>query len=305
MTSLSSIRTAPPSLKGVTVDHFSEWRQGHPHLFPTLLSPTSPSRSSSFLRPSPPGAGRIWFWSDTGERNFQQLLREVDFKDHGLCCIIDADGSLIVSPTDMQPFIRLNDIVDDSQGNAFQKVIEDISQRRSGVVSLSSVSGTPMMMAYDFLNINDWILLTLIPQDLLSKGSESYLHGYLIIIALIVLLCGGFLLYLLHTYRTSIQQVEHVALTDILTGEHNTLAFQLQCRQWLAQKPRPDYAVVFLNIRDFKGLNDRFGVAAGDRTLKHIHAALTAHLRARRTGPRRGTETAFPAAQMQPGVPRY
>ena len=265
--------------EGVTVDHFSEWRQGHPHLFSDPSISYIAQQELFFSAPFSTRSGQDLVLVGIQENaKLQQLLREVDFKDHGLCCIIDADGSLIVSPTDMQPFIRLNDIVDDSQGNAFQKVIEDISQRRSGVVSLSSVSGTPMMMAYDFLNINDWILLTLIPQDLLSKGSESYLHGYLIIIALIVLLCGGFLLYLLHTYRTSIQQVEHVALTDILTGGHNTLAFQLQCRQWLAQKPRPDYAVVFLNIRDFKGLNDRFGVAAGDRTLKHIHAALTAHL---------------------------
>lgn len=37
----------------------------------------------------------------------QQMLQNVDFKDQGLCCIVNKDGTVIVSTTDETPFIEL------------------------------------------------------------------------------------------------------------------------------------------------------------------------------------------------------
>ncbi len=64
------------------------------------------------------------------------------------------------------------------------------------------------------------------------------------------------------------QELEHQAWHDSLTGLPNRRLFQSRLEQALGSRVRP--AVLFIDLDDFKAVNDTAGHAAGDELLRHI-----------------------------------
>lgn len=77
------------------------------------------------------------------------------------------------------------------------------------------------------------------------------------------------------------QELAHRALSDELTGLPNRALFweHLSRRLALAGRRQPGFAVLFLDIDDFKSLNDTLGHAAGDLLLVEVASRLRAALR--------------------------
>lgn len=74
------------------------------------------------------------------------------------------------------------------------------------------------------------------------------------------------------------QELETRALTDGLTGLANRSAFSTALNEALA-RPGTESWVLFLDLDDFKVVNDSLGHLAGDRLLAHLGTQLTATLR--------------------------
>jgi diguanylate cyclase (GGDEF)-like protein len=90
--------------------------------------------------------------------------------------------------------------------------------------------------------------------------------------------------------RTSQALSEHLASHDHLTGLPNRAALQTLLENALARAARKDsmVAVLFLDLDDFKAVNDSAGHAAGDALLKSVAARLGHALRASDTVSRQG-----------------
>lgn len=79
------------------------------------------------------------------------------------------------------------------------------------------------------------------------------------------------------------QQLQHTrteALTDALTGIANRRAFERQLRRRM-QSARERFVLAMIDLDDFKGINDRFGHAAGDQVLVSVARVLTHAVRSR------------------------
>lgn len=231
----------------------------------------------------------------------QQMLQNVDFKDQGLCCIVNKDGSVIVSATDEAPFMELNDIFaetvtteDDDEG---RRVLEDINAHRSGVAQFNSLGEDPILLGYHFLGINDWMLLALISADLFSEDTTPYLTRYVMIIGVLTLVMLIILSTVVWYHRRALGRIRSVALTDPLTGGRNDLAFRIDSERLLLEHPEQDYAIVYLNIRKFKQYNEHFGIQHGDELLRQIYRLLCGSLR---DGEQR-RRPLLPAAEMWGG----
>jgi diguanylate cyclase (GGDEF)-like protein/PAS domain S-box-containing protein len=77
------------------------------------------------------------------------------------------------------------------------------------------------------------------------------------------------------------QRLEHQAMHDSLTGVPNRSLLEDRIRQSIARhqrEPSP-FALLFIDLDDFKKINDWLGHDAGDEVLKHIAARLLANTR--------------------------
>ena len=111
--------------------------------------------------------------------NMQALIQPTSFEGRGLTCIVDSDGKVIISPTDIKPFLTLDTIFNESGKSEVSRAVmemkEDLENRKEGVFRFTAVNGEELFLSYHALTVNDWTLLTLIPADLISGQAEKYI----------------------------------------------------------------------------------------------------------------------------------
>jgi diguanylate cyclase (GGDEF)-like protein len=114
--------------------------------------------------------------------------------------------------------------------------------------------------------------------------SAAYLVAHPWIAAWKVLLRLGFMLVvaqLIDSLHSKIQALEVLARTDPHTGLCNRRGFleHLQCGLDLAAREELTVTLVYVDLDDFKGLNDRQGHRAGDRALRRVAGVLQGAIR--------------------------
>ncbi len=75
--------------------------------------------------------------------------------------------------------------------------------------------------------------------------------------------------------RKEALRLKRLSETDPLTGLLNVRAFRARVERALEDRPGRSGALVFVDLNNFKQINDRYGHAAGDKVLKHVAQKLT------------------------------
>lgn len=85
----------------------------------------------------------------------------------------------------------------------------------------------------------------------------------------------------LDALQTSRQELEHLARHDVLTGLPNRRAFQERLDHTLVRAKRSGerFALLFIDLDNFKSINDRWGHEGGDAVLKIVALRLSAATR--------------------------
>ena len=88
-------------------------------------------------------------------------------------------------------------------------------------------------------------------------------------------------LLMTHQLEISKEEAERLARVDELTGLYNRRAFYEYGKVLInnSQRNKDEISVILMDIDNFKTINDRFGHAAGDATLKQIGQILLQRLR--------------------------
>jgi len=110
--------------------------------------------------------------------------------------------------------------------------------------------------------------------------------------SVVILALGGWILKLIHREQVytlrHLRDLEHLTLTDPLTGLANRRALEHDLPLALKRSERlqEPLALLYMDVDHFKQLNDRFGHAIGDETLRSLGAVL-------RSCSRSGTDVAY------------
>lgn len=216
------------------------------------------------------------------KENMQSLLTTKAFYGKTLSCIVDSKGELVLSPVEIQPFNYLDNIFRDGTGGnpsqEFLQIQEDMANGRDGLVRFEDVNGGENYLAYNFLGNNDWVLLTIVPVNLISGSISGYISRSLLIIVGTSLAFLMLLLFIFRIYTDSRNQLNRIAFLDNVTGGINHKAFQMSYEK-AAREEDPFYsAIVVMNIRSFKMINDKLGYAAGSEMLRYIYQVILRHL---------------------------
>ena len=216
-----------------------------------------------------------------GKGNMQELIQPKSFQGRGMTCIINRDGEVIISPTDLKPFQQLDSIFksDEETAEKIQNMRIDLGRGRDGAFRFRTTDGIDLILCYHTLEIEDWVLLTLVPADLIAGEAGSYIFWTFLTVAGIIILFALFLLAIIRFYRGHRRQIEEIAFIDPVTGGMTNAAFQLKAQEILQRDPPNSHAIVMFNIRGFKLINENFGIAAGNDVLRYIHSVLQRHLK--------------------------
>jgi diguanylate cyclase (GGDEF)-like protein len=212
------------------------------------------------------------------KENMQNLIKSESFNGRALSCIIDQNAKVIISPTDLELFLMLDDIFLEEKDDILAKEIEQMQQDMlnhvDGDISFTSANGDKVLMSYNVLDSYNWVLLTLIPSNILSSETDQYVLFSFIIIALTMLIFALILAQMFYIYRSSQQKLERVAFIDPITEGMNHIKFRQECYRLFQHAEPAVYSIVSLNIRNFKLINENFGSNMGNHTLRYIMRVL-------------------------------
>src|SRR5262249_47357835 len=100
-----------------------------------------------------------------------------------------------------------------------------------------------------------------------DDGRPIYLQGYLLDVT---------------AEREALEQLRELALYDPLTGLANRMFFHEQLQHLVALRKTPEHqtALLFVDLNDFKTINDHWGHDVGDRVLAALGTRIQHGLRA-------------------------
>ena len=88
----------------------------------------------------------------------------------------------------------------------------------SGVIVFTTPDGVDVIMSYDPLETFDWVLLTILPADIISHDTDAYIQHTFRLSTAVIVLFSLILAVMCGIYYSHRRQLEHIAFVDPVTG---------------------------------------------------------------------------------------
>ncbi len=148
-----------------------------------------------------------------------------------------------------------------------ENIMKNIKRRVDGNFSFD-IHNKNHIAIYKQLDINDWYLLLVLDEDKVTQNTK-FLANTIAFISVGVLFILSFLLwYALHSKVESIKKIEKIAYYDDLTGLPNINKFRLFVLDTLKQYPHDEFAMIKIDISNFKAINEMFDFEVGNSVLR-------------------------------------
>ena len=215
------------------------------------------------------------------KNTFQDLMQLQSLNNNSVSCIIDKNTKVVAAPTSdhlpnnahLDEFILFEDT--EETRITLENLQHDIGNLRSAVyMAKSEINHENIIISYNPLGINDWGVITFIPENQIAVDSYKYVIITFIVSILAISLFTLITITAFLSYKKNKHDMERIAFYDQVTQGLNNEGFQLRFKEIVA-KTRPNtYAIVLINIKNFKLINQKYGKEAGDKTLRHIHKTI-------------------------------
>lgn len=208
---------------------------------------------------------------------FSSIIEQPAMKE-GYANIIDQSGNIVIRTNKINNS-SLRTVYDVSfDEEEYKDVLKNhLATNQTGNFRFTNVEGTHCYAHYASLNINDWYIVSIIPTSTLDSNLAPFRKlavFFTISICLIMLLLIGFISRIIsHSHEA----LERLVYYDSLTGIYTKTKFSLEANRLLAHVD--GYALIKLDIADFKVINQLFGFPSGDALLIYIAKILKEHIR--------------------------
>ncbi len=209
--------------------------------------------------------------------DIQHILKEKSFQKKDVFAVIDEYGSTIIAPENTQFFKELEEAFEqlEQSGDTVKADLmkSDLKNNISNEFEIELESGSAIV-EYTYMQDCKWYLLTVMPLDVLAKETKMFttvdnwiiavtIIGFAIIFALVLLILGKYQ-----------KKLEYMAFVDNVTQGDSIIKFQENVIKTIAKRPLGTYALVSLNVQNFKLINDIYGSHEGNATLRYIYHML-------------------------------
>lgn len=211
---------------------------------------------------------------------YQHTLSISYFEGRGYSYIISQNGDIIVESATGRKSAASPNIFDSLTAQGYdgaEEMRQAVSRGESGIIEYSA-AGEQKYMNYTPLHVNGWYLLTVIPKSVVSQ-KLSYIMGVTVLILsgialLFILLIAGIVLM----QSRNRKKLSLLAFYDSLTGLPNQNKFIGQAAELLKKRGDASWAVIQIDVDNFKYINERFGYDTGDSILCHLADGLQREL---------------------------
>lgn len=164
------------------------------------------------------------------------------------------------------------DMVEDSVVDIVDQALTRAPDDPVKVDMVDTGNGGTGFIASSSLPIDDWVLLTFMPETPLVFQTREFMHRYWLAVALTVVVVSLVGVFVARGRKTENERVRAALSTDPLTGCLTNVAFIDKAQRIVEERKKGVYAVVFLNPeRQLGALSTHYGSEATDEAIRIFH----------------------------------
>lgn len=212
--------------------------------------------------------------------DFMKIFQIPIFNGYGYTYLIDEKGNVVSGSYNEE--IEMTNLLEnlgyDSENKEAKQSLSSMLQERKGGSLYFNAHGY-CYANFTPLNVNNWNLVTVVPEDILQQQAKTITSVMQMISLGIILGATGILAFFIRLQKKSEEALKKIAYIDALTGLYNKPYFEEKFIHNIKAKSRNQAALVVFNIRKFKIINEIYGEHVGSNLLKSIATILEKTLR--------------------------
>ena len=212
------------------------------------------------------------------------------FEGRGYSLIIDRFGNKVISSANVDS--ALSGVIGNDSNNVFinqfkfnenaqdfyNALYPGMRDGKSGLLKVDDIE--KRYVYYQPLGIDDLYLLTLIPRNIVENRYDILMSYTYLLFIFLILLCAGFILYLLISEGNQQKKLKDIIYIDDLTKGYSYERFHREADEWLKRSDEKK-ALIALDVDNFKLINTMFGYQKGNEILIEIWKILDHDLQGR------------------------
>lgn len=206
------------------------------------------------------------------------FFSDKNYLTSGFSALVDNKGNLVapacgVISDDLRASWKTEPVAGFVQ-QAIEAVSDNTSHTAVELRDVSSYVDGSGYIAASALDVNDWVLVTYVPESVFAERASTMLSRYQVAIGLCVVSFVIVLIGIWRGHRHSLERVRDALFIDPLTGGKTVAAFEDAARRIVAEAAPGTLYVLHLDIVGFKDLSERIGAKAADQLLVQVARAL-------------------------------
>lgn len=200
---------------------------------------------------------------------FISITNKPYLNDTGHIQLINSDGDFLLNSR--------NKVLGQNITNVFELKNAFVTSEKTFKASLDSGKSSFASLSHDGknywvyftpLSVNNWFIISYVPQSHLSASYKNLTRTTVFILFGTLLLFLVLFIYIYSLMKKNREVIYRLAYSDSLTGLPNKNQFEEDAAACIQKSE--DFALVHLNINNFKFFNELMGFDMGDRLLLHI-----------------------------------
>lgn len=216
---------------------------------------------------------------------YTDILSVYSFGGQGYNVIVRANGDKVINASHENAIENLVNIFADRENLTWhnqqdiEKMKQDMLAGRTGSLLFTTRKGGRMYASYVPVGINDWYMVSLVPEKVLLVKTARLVWLTLLFMGAGLAVIGLLLYYILAVQKSNRSELDRMTYQDPVTGLANWNKMQQVLADLLKNNPNQPYAFVTLDVDRFRIISNVFGPGSGDALLKRISQILQSHIK--------------------------